>query len=362
MDHVLDPGPALFAGLNLLPKRSSLTEYSCRAAPRCLPPLTRSWMTAAHQLGLPRGESFDLDFHTIPYHGDDALAQKHYVSKRSRQQKGLLALLARDAAARAFCYADATVRKQDRQQAPLQFATYWKQLTGVYPKELVFDGGFTTQQVLGRIDALGIGFLTLQRRTRKLLRTLRARPAQDWRTIRLHNLGRRYRTPQVLEEWVSLGRYPKQVRRLAVAGLGREALLLLVTNQKRGGAASLVDRYARRMLIENQIADAIRFFHMDALSSSVPLKVDLDLQTTLMAASLYRLLAAQLGHGHQQLRSQTLFRKFVEAVARVRIEEQRIVVRFSRRANNPYLIAAGFADTEEPIPWLGNKPLRLEFG
>ena len=362
MEHVLDPGPALFAGLNVLPKRSSLTEYSCRVDPRCLPPLTRRWMTAAQTLGLPRGESFDLDFHTIPYHGDDALAQKHCVSKRSRQQKGLLALVARDAEARAFCYADATVRKQDRHQAPLRFAAYWKQLTGAYPAELVFDGGFTTQAVLGRIDALDIGFLTLQRRTRKLLRDLRARPAKLWRTIQLHSIGRQYRTPQVLEEWVRLGRYPKKVRRLAVAGLGREALLLLVTNQKRGGAATLVDRYARRMLIENQIADAIRFFHMDALSSAVPLKVDVDLQATLLAGSLYRLVATQLGRGHEQARAQTLFRKFVEAVARVQIEEQRIVVRFSRRANNPYLIAAGFADTEQPIPWLGNKALRLEFG
>ena len=361
MEHVVNPGPALFAGLNVLPKRSSLTEYSCRVDPRCLPRLTRRWMTAAHQLGLPRGESFDLDFHTIAYHSDDALAQKHCVSKRSHQQKGLLALVARDAEARAFCYADATVRKQDRHEAPLRFAAYWKQLTGAYPAELLFDGGFTTQAVLGRIDALDIGFLTLQRRTQKLLRDLRARPAKDWRSIQLHNIGRQYRTPQVLEEWVRLGRYPKKVRRLAVAGLGSEALLL-VTNQKRGGAATLVDRYARRMLIENQIADAIRFCHMDALSSAVPLKVDVDLQATLMAASLYRLVATQLGRGHEQARAQTLFRKFVEAVARVQIEEQRIVVRFSRRANNPYLIAAGFADTEQPMPWLGNKALRLEFG
>ena len=205
-------------------------------------------------------------------------------------------------------------------------------------------------------------FLPLQRRTKKLLRTLRARPAQDWRTIQLHNIGRQYRTPRVLEEWVRLGRYPKKVGRLAVAGLGREALLLLVTNQKRGGAAALVDRYARRMLIENQIADAIRFFHTDALSSAVPLRVEVDLQATLMAGGLYRLMATQVGCGYQQARAQTLFRKFGEAVVRVTIEEQRIVVRFSRRANNPYLIEAGFGDSEQPTPWLGNKALRLEFG
>ena len=88
----------------------------------------------------------------------------------------------------------------------------------------------------------------------------------------------------------------------------------------------------------------------------------MDLQVTLLASSLYRMVASQVGHGHQRARAKTLFRKFVHAVGYVRIEEQRIVVRFGRRANNPYLIKAGFADREQPIPWLGNKPLRLVFG
>ena len=94
MSVVLDKGLALFAGLNVVPKRSFLTEYSCRIDPVCYPKLMRYWFDAVGQLGLPRGHSFDLDFHTIPFHGDDALIEKHYVSKRSRRQKGILAFLA----------------------------------------------------------------------------------------------------------------------------------------------------------------------------------------------------------------------------------------------------------------------------
>ena len=147
-----------------------------------------------------------------------------------------------------------------------------------------------------------------------------------------------------------------------MVGLGREDLVLLVTNRRKESAARLIDRYARRMLIENPIADAVRFFHMDALSSAVPLKVDADLQLTLMASSLCRLLATQLGRGHERARAQTLFRKFVDAVAQVTVGQERITVRFSRRANNPYLKDADFEATKEPIPWLGNKALRLAFG
>ena len=94
MSSVLDDGLALFAGLNVIPKRSFLTEYSCRIQPSCYPTLMRRWFDTVSRLGLRWGTSFDLDFHTIPFHGEDALVEKHYVSKRSRQQKGILAFLA----------------------------------------------------------------------------------------------------------------------------------------------------------------------------------------------------------------------------------------------------------------------------
>ena len=94
MSHVLDEGLALFAGLNVVPKRSFLTEYSCRIDAACYPKLMRAWFDAAGRLGIAWGTSFDLDFHTIPFHGEDALVEKHYVSKRSRRQKGVLAFLA----------------------------------------------------------------------------------------------------------------------------------------------------------------------------------------------------------------------------------------------------------------------------
>jgi hypothetical protein len=362
MSSVFDEGLALFAGLNAIPKRSFLTEYSCRIRPAYYPPFMQQWFDAVGKLGLERGISFDLDFHTIPYHGDDALIEKHYVSKRSRRQKGVLAFVAQDADVRVFCYAHGEIRKDQQSDEILRFVDFWKQRTGHLPQELVFDSQLTTHANLNELNQMNIDFITLRRRSVKMLHAIHQVPLSAWRRIELDNVTREYRTPRVLDEKITLKDYDGPLRQLTIADLGHEQPTLLITNQLRRSASKLIGRYAQRMIIENGIADSIDFFHMDALSSAVAMKVNCDLQLTLMASSLYRLLGAQLGNGYERAKSRHLFRDFVEATAQITIEPKDICVRFQKRAHNPLLLAAGFHEMETKVPWLGNKRLRLEFG
>jgi Transposase DDE domain len=363
MSAVLDPGLALFAGLNVIPKRSFLTEYSCRIDPACYPKLMRRWFDAVSRLGLPRGQSFDLDFHTIPFHGEDALIEKHYISKRSRRQKGILAFVAQDADTRVFCYANGELRKDEQNDEILRFVRFWKQRTGRHPRELIFDSKLTTYAKLNELNhRLGIAFITLRRRTPGLMRTINQIPRSAWRQIELKGVSRRYTHPRILDQRTTLSDYAGPVRQVVVADLGHEEPTILLTNQLTRPAAKLVERYAQRMIIENTIADGIDFFHMDALSSAVAMKVNCDLQLTLMASSLYRLLAGRIGRGYQRAESRHLFQDFVNATANVAITSSDIVVRYQKRAHNPLLIAAGFDTTETAIPWLGRKHLRLVFG
>ncbi len=362
MSHVFDEGLALFAGLNVIPKRSFLTEYSCRIDPRCYPKVMRDWFDAVGKLGLERGTSFNLDFHAIPYHGDDALVEKHYVSKRSRRQKGLLAFLAEDAGARVFCYANGELRKDEQNDEILRFVAFWKERTGRWPKELVFDSKLTTYRNLDRLNKMGIAFITLRRRSSRLLREIYQVPASAWRRIELENIARTYRTPRALDEHIALRDYDGPIRQLTITDLGHEEPTLLLTNQIRRAPSQLVGRYAQRMIIENHIADGIDFFHMDALSSAVAMKVNCDLQLTLMASSLYRLLGAQIGHGYERAESRHIFRDFIDAPATVSIDAKYIQVLFQKRAHNPLLLDAGFAKTDLRIPWLGNTRLALAFG
>ncbi|MXX91599.1 MAG: transposase [Boseongicola sp. SB0677_bin_26] len=229
------------------------------------------------------------------------------------------------------------------------------------PRELVFDSRLTTYANLDRLGALGIAFITLRRRTPKLVAELLAAPAEEWRRITLTNVGRIYRKPRILDRRVTLKPCAGELRQITVTDLGHERPALLITNQTEVPARELVDRYAHRMVIENTIADAIDFFHMDALSAAVPLKVHLDLQVTLMASALYRTLARRLGNGMENAHARTLFRKVVNTSATIDMKPEEIVVSLGRRANNPLLIAAGFAEQRQPIPWLGDRRLRIRF-
>src|SRR5229473_1840143 len=78
MDLVFDEGIALFAGLNVVPKRSYLATYSSRVDARQNAHLMSTWFEAVRQAGLKTGSSFHLDFHTIAFHGGDEFVERHY--------------------------------------------------------------------------------------------------------------------------------------------------------------------------------------------------------------------------------------------------------------------------------------------
>jgi hypothetical protein len=362
MNLVFDEGLALFAGLNVLPKRSYLAAYSSSIGEQGVRRLMETWFGQVQQLGLARSGSLDLDFHTVPANSEKEPLQKHYVSRRSRSQKGVLVFLARDAQERVMCYSNAHLSKSEQADEILRFIEFWKHQTGAPPQELVFDSQLTTYANLRRLDDQGIRFLTLRRRTRALLAEIYGRPRSAWRRVTLRSLTRTYRTPRVVDERIALNGYgDKPIRQLSILDLGHEEPTLLLTNDLKATPAALITRYAQRMLIENGIAEAIHFFHIDALSSMVGLKVDFDLQLTLMASSLYRLFAQRLPENYQHATARVLFDSLLDVAGRVDIEETRILVTLDKRAHNPYLVDSGLTDQPTPMPWLGGKELVITF-
>ena len=93
----------------------------------------------------------------------------------------------------------------------------------------------------------------------------------------------------------------------------------------------------------------------------VGLKIDFDLQITLMASSLYRLLAARIGREYGKAQAKTIFSNLLEVSATVQINEDEVIVSLDKRAHNPYLVASQLTDQPVPMPWFGNRRLLIRF-
>ena len=361
MDLVMDQAIALFAGINVVPKRSYLAAYSSRIDHKVCLRFMEAWLEQVERAGLPRGASFDLDFHSVPANSTQEPLEKHYVSSRSRSQKGILVFLARDAEQRVLRYAHAGVVKSEQADQILQFVSFWKKHTGKPPAELVFDSQLTTYEKLSELNREGIRFITLRRRSRQMLQQIYSQPDSAWRRISLPALTRIYRNPKVLEERVTLSGYEGELRQLTVMELGHEEPTVLLTNHPKLGPVEWVTRYAQRMLIENGISEAVQFFHIDSPSSMVGMKVDFDLQLTLTATSLYRMMAQRIGREYSHSQAKTVFRNLLDLSGKVEITATSVVVTLDKRAHNPYLVASGLSEKPTRMPWFGNKTLIIQF-
>lgn len=358
MDLVFDEGVALFAGLNVVPKTTYLSTYSDRVGPTTLEAFRAGWMQTLREQRLLKGESFNLDFHAIPFFGADEFVERHYLSKRSRSQKSILTFLAQESQSQVVCYSRANLRKREQAKEVVRFAQFWKKQHGSWPEELVFDSKLTTYPHLSQLNEWGITFMTLRRRSAGLLRQIATFARSAWRQVELDVPHRQYQHPKVIDQQVELSGYKGKIRQLFITDLGHEEPTILLTNALKDSAAKRITRYAQRMLIENHLADAVDFFHLDALSSAVQLKVDFDVALTEVATGLYRLFGQQLA-GYEHAKARQLYRHFLDFPAQVKIVDGGVLVNVPKRAHNPLLLQAGIVEKKTKIPWWNNSTLEI---
>ena len=351
-----DEGLALFSGLNATPKKSYLSEYSSRVVPARLDDLLAAWHTQVSGETLWPAQSFNLDFHSVPYYGEHPVIERHYVSMRSRRQPSVLVFLAQDADGRSFCYSNADIRKGEEADEIFRFITFWRRTHGENPRHLVFDSKLTTYANLVRLGQEQILFITLRRRSPTLLKEIVNLPRSAWRTVELDVPTRKYRTPRVFEQRVQLA--GGTFRQVFIQDLGHDEPTILLTNELQTPLKKLITRYAQRMLIENALSDAVRFFHMDALSSAVGFKVDFDMALLVIASGLYRLFARRM-RGYADAQARHIFRDLVDMPADVAIADDEVIVKLPRRAHLPILLASHLLETPVTVPWWDNRPLRF---
>lgn len=358
-DHAFDPALGLFAGLNVLPKCTAMSTYSYSLDEVHILRLQKTFVNNASRLGLYKNKFVNLDFHTIPHFGDESVLQEHWAGARNKRIKGALTLFAQDGESKLILYTNADIKRSESDDQVFQFLSFWKQIRrGVRPT-LVFDSKFTSYAKLSELNAgHHVKFITLRRRGKNLIKDVEK--LSPWKRIDIQHAKRKYPHPLAHDSRVAIRGYEGEIRQIVVRGNGHEKPAFLITNDFDMPTELVVGNYARRWRVENGIAEAVKFFHLNALSSPILIKVHFDVAMTMIADTLYSMLAQKL-RGFEDCDAPKLYRHFIRGKGSVSIKNQTVNVTYPRRAHNPILRSVPWARLPDQLPGLEGAGLQLKF-
>jgi len=357
-DHGFDPGLGLFAGLNVLPKCTAMSSYSYSLDENNITRLQQAFVKQASKIGLYDGSILNLDFHTAPHYGDESVLEKHWAGARGKVMKGALCLFAQDADSKLMLYSAADIQRSEADDQVLAFLSFWHKVRrGVNPT-LVFDSKLTTYSNLSKLNERAVKFITLRRRGHKLLKE--AEQLSDWQRVHIPHAKRKFPNPQVHESTIELPGYDGIIRQIIVRGNGHQKPAFLITNDSETPVELVVGNYSRRWRVENGIREAVNFFHLNSLSSPILIKIHFDVALTMIADTLYSMLAKKL-RGFEECDAPKVFRHFVAGKGSVKIQDGTITVTYPKRAHNPILRAVPWGNLPQEISGLDGAPLKLVF-
>ena len=357
-DHGFDSGLGVFAGLNVLPKCTAMSSYSYSLDEDHITKLQQAFVKQAYRIGLYDGSIVNLDFHTAPHYGDESVLEKHWAGARGKVMKGALCLFAQDADSKLMLYSAADIQRSEADDQVLAFLSFWQKVRcGVNPT-FVFDSKLTTYSNLSSLNERAIKFITLRRRGHKLLKE--TEKLSDWQRIHIPHAKRKFPNPQVHESTIELPGYDGLIRQIIVRGNGHQKPAFLITNDFESPVELVVGNYSRRWRVENGIREAVTFFHLNSLSSPILIKIHFDVALTMIADTLYSMLAKKL-RGFEECDAQKIFRHFVFGKGTVKIQDGTITVIYPKRAHNPILRAVPWNHLPQKISGLDGAPLKLVF-
>ena len=350
----MDRGLGLFAGLNVLPKTTWYSSYSDAVKREDNVAFLKSINSIFARLGL-WSDTANLDFTAIPYWGDEDPFENNWSGKRSKALISIQAALAQDPDTGLLCYGDTTVKHGAQNDVVLEFIDFYHDCAGKNISYLVFDSKFTTFENLGRIDAQGIKFITVQRKSKLLNENIAQIEASEWKTAKIEKANNKSRTVSFSESETANKLYGDQPLRQIFINGGSIKPAIILTNDFKIKAIEVVRRYSRRWLDDTDISEQIHFFHLNRNCSSIVVKVDFDLTMTILAHNLYRLLALELpGYSHNA--AQTLFEKFIDNYGEVEIKSDYIDVKMNRKRALA-LLRESIPDLDVAYAWLGGRKL-----
>jgi transposase len=358
-DHAFDQALGLFAGLNVLPKCTAMSTYSYSLDEGHVLRLQKAFISRTSRLGLYDNKCVNLDFHTMPHFGDESVLEEHWAGARNKRMKGALTLFAQDGESKLILYTDADIKRSESDDQVLKFLSFWKRIRRGVKPTLVFDSKLTSYAKLSELNAdHGVKFITLRRRGKNLIESVEY--LSPWKKIEIPHAKRKFPHPLVHDSKTTIRGYEGEIRQIVVRGNGHEKPAFLITNDFEMPIELVVGNYARRWRVENGIAEAVKFFHLNALSSPILIKVHFDVAMTMIADTLYSMLAKKL-RGFEECDAPKLYRHFIRGKGTVSIKDQTVTVTYPRRAHNPILRNVVWGRLPQVVPSMEDTKLQLNF-
>jgi hypothetical protein len=357
-----DTGFGFFAGLNVPPKTTSTSTYSYLIDKNSVQNFCHEFISNMGSIypEYYQGETINLDFHSIPHYGEQSKIETNWVGAKHQRLKSALTLFAQDGDSRHLLYANTDIDRVDEPKEIMNFVNYWVKVKGVIEQTLVFDSKLTTYEILEELDGMGIKFITLRRRGAKLIEDVNNLPDKDWIKIDLKKAKRKHNKFKMHEKIIILNRTRLKVRQVVFKDHGREEPTFLITNNFDIELKTLALHYANRWLIENKFAELVDFFNLNALSSPFMIRIYFDVILTIVADTLYRLLAKDLKR-FENCTPKTIFSDFINCRCKGEVIGDEIIIKMKKKATTPIFKSNVIFQKSYSVPWLGNKKLRYEW-
>jgi len=353
-------GLGVFAGLNVLPKNTYMSTYSCLTSTETILDFQKKIVKSLQQKYplLYNGNYINLDFHSIPHYGDQSEMEKVWTGAKHKTMKGADTVIAQDAQSNMILYTRADILRKEESGEVLKFVDYWKQVNGTVEQTLVFDCKFTKYEVLDQLDNDDVKFITLRKRYKKLIDKILAIPNEQWSKVNLSIPKRKYNKVLVYEQKVKLPKCQNEFRQIAIKDNGRDKPAIIITNDNILSLKSVLEVYAQRWRVENKLSELVAFFNMNALSSPLMIRIHFDILWTMIADTLYHIFARDLRRFEKNL-APTIFKKFINFPGKVIYDGENFQVKIRKRALTPILKDVPVLQNPVTVPWLNNKKIKI---
>ena len=355
-----DLGFGVFSGLNVLPKPTYMCSYSCRTEASVLMDFQRRIIEnfRLHYPDFYQGKTINLDFHSIPHFGDESEMEKVWCGTRGKTLKGANTFFAQNGDNGSLIYTSADIKRAESSEEIKKFIDYWLEVKGVVDETLVFDSKLTRYDILYELDENNIKFITLRRRSKKLIENTLKIPEEDWERIYLPIPKRKYKHLKVHQSKVTIINGKKAFRQLIVKDHGRAEPTFIISNNDDMATLEILTIYARRWHIETKLDELIKFFSLNALSSPIMIRIHFDLIWTVIADTFYHLFAKDLRR-FENCRAQKIFKQFVDMPGQIEYDGKAFTVKIRKRATTPILLGVEKVNKKIFVPWLDHSPLRI---